>query len=70
MEEDFYHECFHGVGHGSMLVALAADAPAAFADYGACMPVEMLTMRPSANVLIAAEAGCDAATAGRRPNRK
>ena len=70
IEGDWYHACFHGLGHGSMLLAQAA-VDTRFNAYSACTPVPWLSLGADAKTLSQATASCEAATAGRHaPNRK
>jgi hypothetical protein len=69
VEGDWYHACFHGVGHGSILRALMAHG-AMGAAYEACTPTPWFRSAPDPTSLAEGEAGCDAAVVGRRTNRK
>jgi hypothetical protein len=67
-EGDWYHACFHGLGHGSILRALTRRGRLV-AD-GVCRPPPWFSSAPTTSGLAEAEAGCDDAVVGRRRNRK
>jgi hypothetical protein len=67
-EGDWYHACFHGVGHGSALLALHQNGR--LASYGKCTATRWLSQPPTPKAMSEGEAGCDAATVGSHRNRK
>ena len=67
-EGDWYHACFHGVGHGSVLLALHHEGR--LASYGKCTATRWLSQKPSPKSMLDGEAGCEAAAVGSRRNRK
>jgi len=61
--EGWYHHCFHGIGHGIMLVGLAGQHASAFDNRSACEPVAPLSFGESRNALLKAESTCYSTTA-------
>ena len=62
-EGDWYHHCFHGVGHGIMLTAFVGEVGAGGVASAApaptsCEPLEPLSLPPSSEALTAAELLC------------
>lgn len=68
-EGDWYWACFHGYGHGAMLVALAENR-SSFSAHAPCSPVQWFSQPAAPARLAQAEAACDVAVASRGGNRK
>ena len=69
-EGDFYHHCFHGVGHGLALLHLARADASTLQTYAACSGSLPLSLPPHPRALARAEAECAQLAERWRPNRR